>query len=191
MEQVVKKTPTRRDKTLGVMAKISACALAMALIFTSMAYYAKAAPLSIFLGILAIYFSFRLAKKLEIEYEYTFTNGELDIDKIIAQRKRKRLISFNVNQITEFGIWDDDMEVEADSTMVLASDKRVLHDFQAQGIRRHHCVLFPKRQTYRNDASLHSQRDKKRVFKDIHPCPTAGGKRSGVRIWSVYLPHSR
>ena len=122
MEQVVKKTPTRRDKTLGVMAKISACALAMALIFTSMAYYAKAAPLSIFLGILAIYFSFRLAKKLEIEYEYTFTNGELDIDKIIAQRKRKRLISFNVNQITEFGIWDDDMEVEADSTMVLASD---------------------------------------------------------------------
>ena len=122
MEQVVKKTPTQRDKVLGIMVKVSAFALAMALIFTAMAFESKFAPLAIFLGILAIYFSFKLAKKLEIEYEYIFTNGELDIDKIIAQSKRKRLCSLSLNNISQIGIWDDDMEVEADSTMVLASD---------------------------------------------------------------------
>ena len=122
MEQVVKKTPTQRDKVLGIMVKVSAFALAMALIFTAMAFESKFAPLAIFLGILAIYFSFKLAKKLEIEYEYIFTNGELDIDKIIAQSKRKRLCSLSLNNISQIGIWDDDMELEQDSTMVLASD---------------------------------------------------------------------
>ena len=63
-----------------------------------------------------------MARKLEIEYEYIFTNGELDIDKIIAQSKRKRLCSLSLNNISQIGIWDDDMELEQDSTMVLASD---------------------------------------------------------------------
>ncbi|MBR7007391.1 MAG: hypothetical protein IKH90_01950 [Ruminococcus sp.] len=122
MEQVVKKTPTKRDKTLEVMVKFCAFMLAMALIFTCMAYYVKAAPLAVFLGIMAIYLSFRLTKKLDVEYEYIFTNGELDVDKIIAKSKRKRLCTVKFNSISAFGLWDDDMAVDEDSTIVLASD---------------------------------------------------------------------
>lgn len=122
MEQVVKKTPTQRDKVLSFMLKLSAFALAMSIVFLSMAFYTKLAPLALFLGIAAIYLSFRLSKKFEIEYEYAFTNGELDIDKITAQSKRKRLCTLNFNQISAIGIWNDNMEVDADSTMILASD---------------------------------------------------------------------
>lgn len=34
-----------------------------------------------------------------VEYEYSFTNGDLDIDKIMAKRKRKTLLSINHKDI--------------------------------------------------------------------------------------------
>ncbi len=42
-----------------------------------------------------IYGGYTLIKSRSIEYEYIVTNGDLDIDKIIAQRKRKRIFSGN------------------------------------------------------------------------------------------------
>ena len=121
-EQVVEKTPTNRDKMLELWAKVSAFALAFGLVLASIAFFPYIAPLALFFGAAAVWLSFRLSKKLVIEYEYAFTNGELDVDKIIGKSKRKRLCSVQIGTITSFGIWNDDMEVEADSTMVIASD---------------------------------------------------------------------
>lgn len=42
---------------------------------------------------------FFLSRSLYIEYEYDFTNGDIDIDKIIHMSKRKRTVSFNVKDI--------------------------------------------------------------------------------------------
>jgi len=41
------------------------------------------------------YISYLIITTRNIEYEYAVTNGDLDIDKIIAQRKRKRIFSAN------------------------------------------------------------------------------------------------
>jgi hypothetical protein len=49
--------------------------------------------LGIFLAAGLIYLGYRLITSRNIEYEYTVTNGELDIDKIISRRKRKRIFS--------------------------------------------------------------------------------------------------
>ncbi|MCL2147199.1 MAG: DUF6106 family protein [Synergistaceae bacterium] len=40
-----------------------------------------------------IYFAYKLIQLTSIEFEYIVTNGSLDIDKITAQRKRKRIFS--------------------------------------------------------------------------------------------------
>lgn len=40
-----------------------------------------------------IYGMFYIIRSKNIEYEYAVTNGEMDIDKIVAQRKRKRIFS--------------------------------------------------------------------------------------------------
>ncbi|MBU3227152.1 DUF6106 family protein [Clostridium algidicarnis] len=42
---------------------------------------------------------FFFKKNLFIEYEYIFTNGEIDIDKIFEMKKRKRIISFNIKDV--------------------------------------------------------------------------------------------
>ena len=39
---------------------------------------------------------FLLTALLRVEFEYAVTNGEIDIDRIVAQRKRKRLITVNL-----------------------------------------------------------------------------------------------
>lgn len=44
-----------------------------------------------------------LLSSMNVEYEYILTNGEIDIDKIIARRKRKRLITVNTRNFTEMG----------------------------------------------------------------------------------------
>lgn len=50
---------------------------------------------SMILIIALFYLAYILISKLNIEYEYALTNGDLDIDMIINQKKRKRLISVN------------------------------------------------------------------------------------------------
>ena len=40
-----------------------------------------------------IYLAYRIITSRNIEFEYIVTNGDLDIDKIVSQRKRKRIFS--------------------------------------------------------------------------------------------------
>ena len=49
----------------------------------------------VLLGIVALAMFF-LKRFLYLEYEYTVTNGEVDIDKIIEMKSRKRVITFSV-----------------------------------------------------------------------------------------------
>lgn len=39
-----------------------------------------------------------LKRDLYVEYEYVFTNGEIDIDKITEMSKRKRVMQFNIKE---------------------------------------------------------------------------------------------
>lgn len=49
--------------------------------------------IGIFLAAGLIYLAYRLVTGRNVEFEYVVTNGDLDIDKIISRRKRKRIFS--------------------------------------------------------------------------------------------------
>ena len=40
-----------------------------------------------------------LFRNMDLEYEYLFVNGELDVDKIIARSKRKKVFSTNLEEL--------------------------------------------------------------------------------------------
>lgn len=69
----------------------------------------------------AVWLAIWLIKGLNVEYEYIVTNDDLDIDKIMGQRKRKRLISIDLKSIDEFAPYLNETNVEGDVT-VLADD---------------------------------------------------------------------
>lgn len=66
------------------------------MIFTSMG--AAGGAIAIVLSVAIGYLTYMIITARNIEYEYALTNGELDIDKIIARRKRKRMFSGNCRE---------------------------------------------------------------------------------------------
>ncbi len=98
-EYLVKKAPTSQDqgrKALILIAALLICAGTNFLVrFTG--------PLILVLTIVAIYGAYYLFTSQNVEYEYIVTNDELDIDKVIAKRKRSRLISVEIGKFTAFG----------------------------------------------------------------------------------------
>ena len=49
-------------------------------------------------GVALAYLTYRLSLNWDLEYEYTFVNGELDVDKIMAKTRRKRCAVFTMEQ---------------------------------------------------------------------------------------------
>ena len=56
-------------------------------------------PLGIILPILAVVLDVFMFRRLNVEYEYLFVNGDLDVDKIMSRAKRKRMFSMNVSEM--------------------------------------------------------------------------------------------
>lgn len=47
--------------------------------------------------------TYKLISLLSVEFEYIFTNGDLDVDKITAKSSRKRMVSIKCNQVEKYG----------------------------------------------------------------------------------------
>ncbi len=88
IEKIVKKRKSVADIMLILLIIVAAMIISYFLIIFVPQF-------SMFLIIGAFYLAYTLISKLNIEYEYALTNGALDIDMIINQKKRKRLLSTN------------------------------------------------------------------------------------------------
>lgn len=59
--------------------------------------------MSLILIALLFWGAYILIRNFDVEYEYICTNGDLDIDKITAKSRRKRLISVDLKSVSDFG----------------------------------------------------------------------------------------
>jgi len=90
-EQLVKRVPTHKD-TLIKAGLIGACFF---IVFASLMFIPQFLPIiAIVLGF-GLFYTFSMMRK---EYEYIFTNGELDIDCIYGKSRRKRKFSCEVRE---------------------------------------------------------------------------------------------
>ena len=88
-EQLVSKKRTAKDGMITALVILAAILLvAASFLFIPQAF--------VLVVIIVAYGAYWLVQRQNIEYEYSFTNGDLDIDKIINKSKRKRLISVSV-----------------------------------------------------------------------------------------------
>ncbi len=118
-EQLVKKMPEKNDQIKKLMIVFATCLLA---IFCFLFFMGSS--LAIFGIVLAggiIYGGYYLITNLIIEYEYILTNGDLDIDKIVAQRSRKRLATLDLGSAVEFGVADSGLRIGPNETLIKAS----------------------------------------------------------------------
>lgn len=132
-EQLVKKNETASEKTKRTL--ITVLGIIGTIIFVVLGIITLGNPVLSLLGFLlaaaAGYGTFRVIQSSYVEYEYAFTNGELDIDKIIAKKKRKSLISVEVSKFTAFGRYNEDLDEPEDMTVVISSDNIASHEYYA------------------------------------------------------------
>lgn len=101
-EQIVKVKRTGKD----IAAVFGICLLAVILLAVDFLFII---PNQMFmaigmLGVFGILWgAYKLINRSSVEYEYIFTNGDLDIDKIIAKSTRKRIVSVNCTKVERYG----------------------------------------------------------------------------------------
>ena len=69
-----------------------------------------------------VFLGYFILSNMYYEFEYIVTNGELDVDKIIARKRRKRLVSVNAKNFTAFGQLTEDLNSEQIKTTLVAHD---------------------------------------------------------------------
>lgn len=104
-EQLVVKKPTSTDwaKRIGILVGAGILILACVAILPISDQFWFFPALAI---VIMIYALFRFYPLFFIEYEYIFTNGEIDIDKIMGKQNRKRLATVDAETFEEFGRYD-------------------------------------------------------------------------------------
>lgn len=131
-EQLVRKQPNSSDNFKRVVTFIGGIVVTILLVVLA---FINLGNILCFLGLVLAagsgYGTYFLVEGMYIEYEYTFTNGELDIDKIIAKKKRSELVTAEVRKFTAFGKYTDNMEESDDMTVVISSDNIASHEYYA------------------------------------------------------------
>lgn len=102
IEYIVKKKKTTRDYL--VIAAIIAALLLLAAAFLLFNRQLFGIPFILF--VFSCWGAYFLITGSNIEFEYILTNTELDIDKIVAQRSRKRIITVNFREIEKCAKFD-------------------------------------------------------------------------------------
>lgn len=91
IEKLVKKQKTVKDTLISVAIVL----LAIVIVFFVIPFVPIVRNFAFIFLILFAYLAYYLISSRNIEYEYALTNSELDIDKIIAGRKRKKVLSID------------------------------------------------------------------------------------------------
>jgi len=93
IEKIVAKKKTFKDYLISIGIVLAGTLLTLILGFIQFLQ-----PFWFIITAAIIYFMYQLITSSNIEYEYIVTNGDLDIDKIINKRRRKRIFSANCKE---------------------------------------------------------------------------------------------
>lgn len=108
-EQLVTIPKNTKTLLLSVLMWTAGIGLAVTVIFAVALYL----PGMLVLGAAAaagiLYLCWRWSGNFSCEFEYIFTNGDLDIDKIIAKQKRERKITINIEATEKICRFDEKM----------------------------------------------------------------------------------
>ena len=89
-EQLIKKKTDGRDIAIKVLL----------IVLTVISFFiAFLMPLLILVPIVLIVADVFLFRRMDVEYEYIYINGDLDIDKVMHKERRKHMLSVNVKDM--------------------------------------------------------------------------------------------
>ncbi len=104
-EQIVKKKKTTFEKLTVALIWLAGWFLAVIFIFFGLGH-ANFFMISLLMAAGALFGAIKLSARLNLEYEFSVTNGTLDVDKIINRSDRKRMLSAELAELDRFEEFD-------------------------------------------------------------------------------------
>ena len=95
-EQLITIPKSGKAILLTVLMWLAGIVLALTIVFGVALYLPQMLVIGCAAAFGILYLCWRWTGNFSCEFEYIFTNGDLDIDKIIAKQKRERKITLNV-----------------------------------------------------------------------------------------------
>lgn len=102
MTEFIEYMVERKKTALDIIMAFLIFALGIIIVFFLMGLPING-TLSALLIIGVVYVLYKFVAKINTEYEYIITNNEMDIDRIINKRTRKRIDTVNLRRVSEFG----------------------------------------------------------------------------------------
>ncbi len=178
-EQIVKKKmppSTRTAIILGIILTVLAAA--------GCVVFAVTVPLLALVAVallgLAVYLVYYLIANAGIEYEYTFVVGEMRIERIKGQKKRRKVTSFDVKAVDDIGKYHD--PETGDKNVDLSKHKLVLRAEENEENEDTYYLIIHDKIRHKpallifspNDTTLEKLRpflsvELKKKFMSIHP----------------------
>lgn len=124
LEQIVRKRDGAKDIAIKVLIVFVGLLIAFfAFLFVMQPTFG---PFALLIAAGALYYAWYFSSGLNLEFEYIYTNGEIDIDKISAKRKRKRMITVKVREFLEFGEYnpENDRNIKRDILIDASINKK-------------------------------------------------------------------
>ncbi len=85
-----------------------------------------------------IYAAYKIIASMNVEYEYFATNGDLDIDRIVSKKRRKKLVSIKLRDVEYFAPFEDEHIRIAEDTSI----KRIIDASSSIDAPRLHFVIY-------------------------------------------------
>lgn len=141
LEYLLQKRQTGLDilKKIGIilLALIVSLIIIAVFNFTVLGRYVGSFSLLLVVG--AFYGAYILIRDTNLEYEYIFTNGDLDIDKIKGRKTRKRMTSLQCKNIECMAAADNAEFKNEFASQSIEERLDAVYDTQAGGI---YCVIY-------------------------------------------------
>ena len=129
-EQIISVKNTPKKSLMKFIMTFIIVLIGVAVFFFTWLFMSLFIALPVLVGIIAL--GVFLLNSTNYEYEYIFTNGEIDIDKIVAKRKRKRLLNVEVKNFSAFGKLDEVINKKDSLTKIFFDDGVAENTFFAE-----------------------------------------------------------
>ena len=113
-EQIVTRQSNGSDLAKKILISAAAILIASFLMYMSIVYGFLVLVVP---AVGVLYGGVWLLGIFSVEYEYIITNEELDVDKIIGRRKRKRMITLDLRSAEDFAPYTSDTSIQVDATV--------------------------------------------------------------------------
>lgn len=87
---------------------------------------------------IVIYVAYKIIASMNVEFEYFVTNGDLDIDRIVSKKRRKKLVRIKLKDVEYFAPFEDEHIKVAEDVGI----KKIIDASSSLDAPRLHFVIY-------------------------------------------------